>query len=55
MHNRRSFGCSPVFSNISFVEGLLFFATTFIFAVESLNSAIESVVDLASPEYHDSA
>ncbi len=36
-------------------KGLLFFATTSILVVELLNSAIESVVDLASPEYHDLA
>ena len=36
-------------------KGLLFFATTSILVVELLNSAIESVVDIASPEYHDLA
>ena len=38
-----------------FWKGLLFFATTSILVVELLNSAIESVVDIASPEYHDLA
>ena len=38
-----------------FWKGLLFFATTFVLVVELLNSAIESVVDIASPEYHDLA
>ena len=33
-------------------KGLLFFATTAVLVVELLNSAIEAVVDLASPEYH---
>lgn len=33
-------------------KGLLFFATTAVLVVELLNSAIESVVDLASTEYH---
>ncbi len=33
-------------------KGLLFFATTAVLVVELLNSAIESVVDLASPDYH---
>jgi len=36
-------------------KGLLFFATTSVLVVELLNSAIESVVDIASPEYHDLA
>ncbi len=36
-------------------KGLLFFATTSVLVVELLNSAIESVVDIASPEYHDFA
>jgi len=31
---------------------LLFLATTVVLVVELLNSAIESVVDIASPEYH---
>ena len=38
-----------------FWKGLLFFATTSVLVVELLNSAIESVVDLASSEYHDLA
>ena len=38
-----------------FWKGLLFFATTFVLVVELLNSAIESVVDIASPEYHELA
>ena len=38
-----------------FWKGLLFFAKTSILVVELLNSAIESVVDIASPEYHDLA
>ena len=38
-----------------FWKGLLFFATTSILVAELLNSAIESVVDIASPEYHDLA
>jgi len=33
-------------------KGVLFFATAAILVVELLNSAIEAVVDLASPEYH---
>ena len=33
-------------------KGILFLATTSILVVELLNSAIESVVDMASPEYH---
>ncbi len=36
-------------------KGLLFFATTAVLVVELLNSAIESVVDLASVEYHELA
>jgi len=36
-----------------FWKGLLFFATMSVLVVELLNSAIESVVDIASPEYHD--
>ena len=36
-------------------KGLLFFATTFVLVVELLNSAIETVVDIASPEYHELA
>lgn len=38
-----------------FWKGLLFFATTSVLVVELLNSAIESVVDIASPEYHELA
>ena len=38
-----------------FWKGLLFFATISVLVVELLNSAIESVVDIASPEYHDLA
>ena len=45
-----------VFLSLSlFWKGLLFFATTSVLVVELLNSAIESVVDIASPEYHDLA
>ena len=33
-------------------KGLLFFATAQVLIVELLNSAIEAVVDLASPEFH---
>lgn len=33
-------------------KGLLFFATTAVLVVELLNSAIESVVDLVSADYH---
>lgn len=33
-------------------KGLLFLATTLVLVVELLNSAIEVIVDLASPEYH---
>ena len=33
-------------------KGLLFFATGQVLIVELLNSAIEAVVDLASPEFH---
>jgi diacylglycerol kinase (ATP) len=33
-------------------KGLLFFATTAVLVVELLNSAIESVVDLVSSDYH---
>jgi diacylglycerol kinase (ATP) len=38
-----------------FWKGLLFFATISVLVVELLNSAIESVVDIASPENHDLA
>jgi len=34
---------------------LLFFATTLVLIIELLNSAIEAVVDLAAPEYHELA
>jgi len=34
---------------------LLFFANTIVLIVEIINSAIESIVDMASPEYHDLA
>lgn len=33
-------------------KGLLFVATAVVLVVELMNSAIESVVDLASPDYH---
>lgn len=33
-------------------KGLLFFATPSILVVELINSAIETVVDLVSPDYH---
>lgn len=36
-------------------KGLLFFATASLLVVELLNSAIESVVDMVSPEYNDLA
>jgi len=36
-------------------KGLLFFATTSVMVVELLNSAIETVVDIVSPEYHELA
>jgi len=36
-------------------KGLLFFATTSVLVVELLNSAIETVVDIVSPEYHELA
>jgi diacylglycerol kinase (ATP) len=36
-------------------KALLFFATSAVLVVELLNSAIESVVDLVSPEYHELA
>ena len=34
---------------------VLFFANTLVLIVEILNSAIESIVDMASPDYHDFA
>ncbi|MBT9439302.1 MAG: hypothetical protein GAS50_08925 [Desulfobacterales bacterium] len=43
----------PLWKPLSLVwKGLLFLATTVVLVVELLNSAIESVVDIASPEYH---
>jgi diacylglycerol kinase (ATP) len=36
-------------------KALLLFANTLIITVELLNSAIEAIVDLASPEFHDLA
>ena len=33
-------------------KGILFLATTSVLVAELLNSSIESVVDMASPEYH---
>jgi diacylglycerol kinase (ATP) len=33
-------------------KGILFLTTTSVLVVELLNSSIESVVDMASPEYH---
>lgn len=45
-----------LFLPLSFAwKGLLFFATAILLVVELLNSAIEAVVDLVSPEYHDIA
>lgn len=45
-----------LFLPLSFVwKGLLFFATASILVVELLNTAIEAVVDMLSPEYHDLA
>ena len=42
-----------LFLPLSFLwKGLLFFASMSVLIVELLNSAIESVVDMASPEYH---
>ena len=44
------------FLPISFIfKCLLFFANTLVLIVEIINSAIESIVDMASPEYHDLA
>ena len=34
---------------------LLFFANTIVLIVELINSAIESIVDVASPDYHELA
>jgi diacylglycerol kinase (ATP) len=36
-------------------KALLFFVNTLVLIIEILNSAIEAVVDLVSPEYHDLA
>lgn len=36
-------------------KAVLFMATTFVLIVELLNTAIEAIVDMASPEYHDLA
>jgi diacylglycerol kinase (ATP) len=36
-------------------KALLFLANTLVLIVELLNSAIEAIVDLASPDYHDLA
>jgi len=42
-----------LFLPLSFVwKGLLFFATAALLVVELLNTAIETVVDMVSPEYH---
>lgn len=42
-----------LFLPLSFLwKGLLFYATASLLVVELLNSAIESVVDMVSPEYH---
>jgi len=42
-----------LFLPLSFVwKGLLFFASIAVLVIELLNSAIESIVDMASPEYH---
>ena len=44
------------FLPLSFIfKCLLFFANTIVLIVEILNSAIESIVDMTSPEYHDLA
>lgn len=37
------------------MKGLLLLSNTIVLIVELLNSAIEAIVDLASPEYHDLA
>jgi diacylglycerol kinase (ATP) len=36
-------------------KGMLFFANTLVLVVELLNSAVESVVNIASPDYNDLA
>ena len=42
-----------LFLPLSFLwKGVLFFASIVVIIVELLNSAIESVVDMTSPEYH---
>ena len=42
-----------LFLPLSYVsKGLLLFATILVLIVELFNSAIETVVDIASPEYH---
>ena len=42
-----------LFLPLSFLwKGVLFFASMSVLIIELLNSAIESVVDMASPEYH---
>ena len=37
------------------MKSVLFFANTVVLIVELLNSALESVVDMSSPEYHELA
>ena len=42
-----------LFLPLSFLwKGLLFFASVSVLIVELLNSAIEAIVDMASPDYH---
>jgi len=44
------------FLPLSFVfKCLLFFANTIVLIVEIINSAIESIVDMTSPDYHEFA
>ncbi len=44
------------FLPLSFIfKCLLFFANTIVLIVEIINSAIESIVDMTSPDYHDLA
>ncbi|MCG8685702.1 MAG: diacylglycerol kinase [Desulfobacterales bacterium] len=38
-----------------FWKGLLFFATALVLIVELLNSALEAIVDMTSPGYHELA
>jgi diacylglycerol kinase (ATP) len=38
-----------------FWKALLFIATASVLVVELLNTALEAIVDMASPEYHDLA